>query len=132
MECPYCHKEMKEGRIPSMREQLRWCPLGEDGKVAEPYEYDNAMNVALGRAPIFNVSAYLTPSWYCADCRVVITPVPEIEGRLDELKRKWNGFAEKQREKHAAAAAEREEKQREKQREKRSEARRKKDPWEVD
>jgi len=131
MECPFCHKEMQEGRIPSTGEQLRWCPVDESGSF-DSYSYNVEKDVPLGRMPITQLSTFLTLSWYCADCRMVITPVPEIESRMDELKRKWNGFTEKLNEKRASAAAQREETLREKQREKRSEERRRKDPWDID
>lgn len=124
MECPYCHKEMREGALPITGEQLRWCPRMENGYIdlARP---ENC--VPLSKPVLLRFEESETPSWYCENCRTVITPVPKIEDPMDKLKRKWNNFTEKLGEKRAAA----EEKREERQREKRKEERRTKDPWEA-
>lgn len=125
MECPLCHKKMREGAIPVMGEQLRWCPRMENGYIDEARS-ENC--VPLSKTALFRFEAFETPSWYCEGCRMVVTPVPEIEDPMDKIKRKWNDFTEKMGEKRAAA----EERREERQREKRNEERRMKDPWEVE
>lgn len=122
MECPYCKKEMQEGKIPATQAAVCWyegnhevLPLGEDG-------------IKLSATPYFGPK-YAT-AHYCPDCRIVIVPVPtaeEVEGPMTKLKKKWNA-----REEHWTQ--ERQQRQVEKDAEKKQQKReksRKKDPWEV-
>ncbi len=117
MECPYCRKEMKRGRIDS-RNTLYWTEGNEIGAV-------NAGSVQLSQPSLLVSSAN---AYCCADCRTVIVPVPEIEDPLDKLGRKWKAMAERGAEARGRRAAQREE---EKNRKKR-EQRKNKDPWEID
>ena len=122
MNCPYCGKEMEKGFILDGN-HIRWYPEGMDVFGFCPEE-DGAVRLnATGGV----MTAAKAESWYCPDCRMVITPVPEIEGTFDKVRKKWDAFAERveqQSEKRQAErAAEKHQKKREKQR--------KKDPWEV-
>ena len=122
MKCPYCEKEMEKGQILG-REHVRWYPEGMDAMLMFPEE-DGAvrLNAAGGL-----MTAAKAESWYCADCRMVITPVPEIEDPLEKVKQKWDAFTDRigqeSEKRQAERAAEQHRKKREKQR--------KKDPWEV-
>ena len=41
-------------------------------------------------------SAAMAESYYCKDCKIVITPVPEKqETTMDKLKKKWNDISDK-------------------------------------
>ena len=73
------------------------------------------------------VSGAEAESWYFPDCRMVITPVPEIEASMDKLKKKWDSFTQRLGEESDKRREERETEKQEKQRTEK----RKKDPWEV-
>ena len=120
MDCPYCKKEMQKGNIMSGT-QIRWYP--EEVKTPMFAELEESVRLHIGGW----VDSARAESWYCADCRTVITPVPEIEEPLSKLKEKWNAFADRVGEETEKRRAEREEEQLRKE----NEARRKKDPWEV-
>jgi len=121
MECPYCKAEMKRGVIP-MDGYVRWV----EGESYDPFDTVGHETVRLCASELLTTSC--AEAWYCAPCRVVIVPVKEFEGRMDAVKRKWNAFTDKMRDRRAASAAEREAAQRERRRAERG----KKDPWEVD
>ena len=120
MECPYCKKEMREGRIPADREAVCWYDMNK--------EFPYADGIPLSATPYFEPK--FAAAHYCSDCRIVIVPVPtaeEIEGPMAKLKKKWNAKEEQR-------AQEREQRQAEKDAEKKQQNReksRKKDPWEV-
>ena len=122
MECPYCKKEMAQGAILNDHhvwwypKEVTFIPLTPEDEGAVRL---NAAGGWLGYAR--------AESWYCADCRTVITPVPEIEEPLSKLKEKWNAFTERVGEETEKRRAEREEEQLRK----KKEEQRKKDPWEV-
>ena len=79
MDCPFCGKEMKEGRIPS---GFSWV---EDGRDA--WEEVRLSVGLLGKAP---------KSFYCPDCRQIVLPVPEkAEGVLDTMERKLSAVGDK-------------------------------------
>lgn len=118
MECPYCHKEMEEGAIRAYQSRPVWVR----GAGGDPLLSDFEMELA--EPGLFTDKS--VPSWYCRDCKVLITPVKEYETTWNKMKDKWKSFTEmtaKQLEEHA-------EERREAQREKAREKRRKKDPWE--
>ena len=118
MECPYCKKEMAEGYIYANQSAPVWAfgsaetlqMLGPEINLTEPGLFTNKR----------------APSWYCKDCKVLITPVHEYETQWDKMKDKWNSFTDKFNKQREEQAEERREKQAERAREKR----RKKDPWE--
>lgn len=78
MDCPFCGKEMKEGKIPSA---LRWVEDGQDD-----WEGVALSTGLLGGAP---------KSFYCPGCRQIILPVPETERLLEKLGRKLDAAGEK-------------------------------------
>ena len=86
MKCPYCEKEMAKGNI-FAGDFIRWWPEGADRFMTVPEE-EGAVRLHTGGW----VSAAKAESWYCADCRMVITPVPEIEDPFDKAKKKWDAF----------------------------------------
>jgi hypothetical protein len=121
MNCPYCGKEMEKGFI-NDRNSVRWYPGEADWfgtMMADEY------TVLLAKGGF--VTSAKAESWYCPDCRMVITPVPEIEGSFDKVKKKWDAFAERVEQQSEKRQAEYEAQQHRKKREKQ----RKKDPWEV-
>ena len=122
MKCPYCEKEMAKGFILGGN-HIRWYPEGADTMLMFPEEEGAVRLNATGGW----VTAPQAESWYCADCRMVITPVPEIEDPLKKAREKWDAFTdriEQQTEKRQTErAAEQHRKKRDKQR--------RKDPWEV-
>ena len=122
MKCPYCEKEMEKGVILG-RDHVRWYPEGVDTMLMFPEE-DGAvrLNAAGGL-----MTAGKAESWYCADCRIVLTPVPEIKDPFDKAKQKWDAFTDRIGQQTEKRQAEREAEQHRKKREKQ----RKKDPWEV-
>ena len=122
MKCPYCQKEMEKGCILG-REHVRWYPEGVDAVMMFPEE-DGAVRL---NASGGLVSAGRAESWYCADCRMVITPVPEIEDPFDKAKKKWDAFTQRVGEEAEKRQSERDAQKKQKQREQRK----KKDPWEV-
>ena len=66
-------------------------------------------------------------SYYCEDCKMVFTPVPEREeSTMDKLKKKFSDFSEKREAAAEMRQARAEEEKREKERIKRG----RKDPWE--
>ena len=118
MNCPYCKKEMQKGFI-NGRDSIKWYPEGADRWM------DDDSSVKLAKVGI--ISAAQSESYYCPDCRVVITPVPEIEDTMDKLKRKWDAFTQRVGEETEKRQTEREAEKHQKKRDKQ----RKKDPWEV-
>ena len=122
MECPYCKKEMTKGKIPAARGSICWCPADKD---MWGFSYMDEDVVMLKKAGLVNFAE--AEAYYCADCRMVITPVPEKqETTMDKLKKKWDDISEKREAASEARQARQEEERKEKQREKRA----KKDPWE--
>ena len=122
MKCPYCSKEMEKGFIRNARDSVRWYPEETDTSGFWP---ENEGSVML--AKLSWVTGAETESWYCPDCRMVITPVPEIEASMDKLKKKWESFTQRFGEESDKRREERETETQKKEREKM----RKKDPWEV-
>ena len=122
MECPYCKKEMAKGSILGGN-HIRWYPEGVDTMTMFPEE-EGAVRLNATGGVMTNARA---ESWYCADCRTVITPVPEIEDPLAKVREKWDAFTDRieqqSEQRQAERAAEQHQKKRDKQR--------KKDPWEV-
>ena len=121
MNCPYCSKEMEKGYI-NGRDHVRWIPEGVYPGDAWMYEEESVVLAKIGL-----VSSAKAESWYCPDCRMVITPVVECEGPGEKLKKKWDSFAQRVSEESEKRQSEREVEKREKQRAEK----RKKDPWEV-
>lgn len=122
MECPYCKKEMQKGFILGGN-HIRWYPEGADTMMTLPEEEGAVRLNAIGGL----VTSARAESYYCADCRMVITPIPEIEDPLDKARKKWDAFTERIGQESEKRQAEREAEQHRKKREKQ----RKKDPWEV-
>ena len=122
MNCPYCKKEMAKGFIRNAGDSVRWYPEDADTTGFWP---ENEAAVMLGRVGL--MTAAEAESWYCADCRMVITPVPEIEAPMDKLKKKWDALNHRIEQQSEERQARREAQQHQKKREKQ----RKKDPWEV-
>lgn len=117
MECPYCKKEMTHGLIQS-RDILTWTEGNEIGAV-------RADAIQLSQ-PALLISA--ADAYYCADCRMVIVPVPEeIVSPLDRMGKKWKEMTARRQEVREERAAQRSEEKKEQEKEKR----RKKDPWEM-
>ena len=113
MNCPFCGKEMQKGFIPSGRDVLVW-------RSDELLERD----VYLTNFPLMrmqNVTAF-----YCADCRQIIVPVPELESFSDKMKEKMDAVKEKFTAVKDDFSEQREEKQNERKQKKRAG----KDPWE--
>jgi len=118
MECPYCHKEMEEGAIHAYQSR----PVWSRGAGGDPLLSDFEMELAdPGLFTDKNV-----PSWYCRDCKVLITPVKEYETTWEKIKDKWDNFTDSLNKKREGMVENHREEQREKAREKRG----KKDPWE--
>ena len=122
MECPYCKKEMAKGFILGGN-HIRWYPEGTDTMMMFPEE-DGAVRLNATGGVMTSAKA---ESWYCAACRMVITPVPEIEHPMEQLKGKWDAFTDRIEQQSEKRQTEREAEQHRKKREKQ----RKKDPWEV-
>ena len=122
MKCPYCEKEMQKGFIYNARDSLRWYP-GETDTSGMWMEKEGSVMLA----KLSWVTGAEAESWYCPDCRIVITPVPEIEASMDKLKKKWGSFTQCLGEESDKRREERETEKQKKEREKM----RKKDPWEV-
>ncbi len=121
MNCPYCHKEVQKGNIMSGT-SIRWYPEEADGFLISPEEV-GAVRLHTGGW----VDSAKAEAYYCAACRVVIAPVPEIEAPMDKLKKKWGAFTQRVGEESEKRREVRQEEKREKEKEKK----RKKDPWEV-
>ena len=114
--CPYCGAELRDGAIPVGRDNIFWCPRGENGMIRSEVGEERLL---LGTAGLF--SNLYTPARYCKDCRMVFVPVPEIETFVDKAGR-WLS-------KRRGKAAERREEEKVGQK---SEEKQKKDPWEVE
>ena len=80
MDCPFCGKEMKEGRIPS-NNQLKW--------------YDNTVDTVMGEGVRLSESFRTAEAFYCPDCRQIVLPVPEVEGVLEKMERKLSAVGDK-------------------------------------
>ncbi len=78
MDCPFCGKEMKEGRIPSGD---RWVEDGQDAWEGIPLTTG-----LLGKVP---------KSFYCPDCRQIVLPVPEKAGFMEAVQQKIDAASEK-------------------------------------
>ena len=122
MECPYCKKEMEKGFILGGN-HIRWYPEGADTMMMFPEEEGAVRLNATGGL----VTSAKAESWYCADCRMVITPVPEIEDPLAKVRQKWDDFTDRIGQESEKRQAERAEQQHQK----KKDQQRKKDPWEV-
>ena len=122
MKCPYCGKEMAKGFIFDGN-HVRWYPEGADTMLMFPEEEGAVRLNATGGV----VTSARAESYYCSDCRMVITPVPEIEDPLAKVRQKWDAFTQRVGEESEKREAEREAEKHRKKREKQ----RKKDPWEV-
>ena len=122
MKCPYCGKEMQEGAIRNDH-HIRWYPKEITSMPVFPEEEGAVRLNGMGGL----VTSAKAESWYCADCRMVITPVPEIEDPFDKAKKKWDAFTDRIEQESEKRQAEREAQQHQKKRDKQ----RKKDPWEV-
>ena len=119
MNCPYCGKEMQLGAVVGRGDPFAWYPGNGDWLMG------SNDRVRLCKTEIFENPR--AKGFYCADCRMIIMPVPEIEEPLAAMKNKLKGLKERaQQEKDtitADRAAQKEAKEKDKQR--------KKDPWEV-
>ena len=122
MKCPYCEKEMAKGNI-FAGNHVRWYPEGTDAMLMFPEEEGAVRLNATGGV----VTSARAESYYCADCRMVITPVPEIEDPLAKVRQKWDAFTDRIEQESEKRQAERAAEQHQKKRDKQ----RKKDPWEV-
>lgn len=120
MDCPYCRKEMRAGKIPASYDAVRWYEADE--------EIGYTGGIPLSGRPIVKVK--YAKAYHCPDCRMVIIPVPteeEIEGPMAKLEKKWDAWGERRSQELEQRQAEKDaEKKQQKQ-----EKRRKKDPWEV-
>ena len=118
MNCPYCGKEMQQGAIITGN-SIDWYPGNAD------WLLDRKNRVRLSRPEMWDRPR--AESFYCADCRMVVVPVPEIEEPLEAVKNKLKGLKERAQQQKdtitADIAAQKEAKEKDK--------RRKKDPWEV-
>lgn len=112
MDCPFCGKEMKEGRIPS-RDHLKW--------------YDNTADTVMGEGVRLSESFKDTQAFYCPGCRQIVLPVPEVEGILEKMERKLNAAGEK----IEAVREQWEARRTQNKQQKRKENFGKKDPWEL-
>ena len=123
MECPYCKKELPKGSIPAGRDSICWYP--EDVPTGWLSQSEEGV-VMLAKAGLFNIGAE-AESYYCKDCNMIFTPVPEREeSTMDKLKKKWDDISERREAAAEVRQARAEEEKREKERKKRA----KKDPWE--
>ena len=73
MECPYCKKEMSAGYIPVCKMALMWIPDNED--VPPTVLHKTHVGVNLTKVPFWRMQK--AKSFYCRDCKIVITPVDE-------------------------------------------------------
>ena len=122
MECPYCKKEMVEGKIPARKANICWYPADKELRVFSDLDDDV---VLLAKPDVWD--AGMAVAHYCGDCKIIIVPVPEKqETTMDKLKKKWSDISDKMEAASEARQARQEEERKEKQREKRG----KKDPWE--
>ena len=122
MECPYCKKEMEKGFILGGN-HIRWYPEGADTMMMFPEEEGAVRLNATGGV----VTAPKAESYYCSNCHMVITPVPEIEDPLAKVRQKWDAFTDRIGQESEKRQAERAEQQHQK----KKDQQRKKDPWEV-
>lgn len=73
MECPYCKKEMSAGYIPASKMALMWIP---DNEKVPPTIYNKTnVGVNLTKVPFWKMQK--AKSYYCSNCKIVITPVVE-------------------------------------------------------
>lgn len=73
MECPYCKKEMSSGYIPASKMALMWIP---DHEKVPPTIYNKTnVGVNLTKVPFWKMQK--AKSYYCVNCKIVITPVVE-------------------------------------------------------
>lgn len=122
MECPYCKKEMLEGKIPTVRSNVCWYPA--DKEITLFSETDDDV-IPLAKMGWWEAGG--APAYRCEECNVVLIPVPEKqETTMDKLKKKWSDISHKMEAASEARQTRQEEERKEKQREKRG----KKDPWE--
>lgn len=73
MECPYCKKEMSAGYIPASKMALMWIPDNE--KVPLTIYNKTNVGVNLTKVPFWKMQK--AKSYYCSNCKIVITPVVE-------------------------------------------------------
>lgn len=124
MNCPYCGKEMQEGKIPTDRMALRWFEAEDDIAYAK--------GMPLTAPPIIRTQ-YAAAS-YCSDCRILIVPVPDeeaVEGPMTKLGKKIEAWEERRGQEYEQRQAEKEAEKKQQLQQKKQEKRRKKDPWEV-
>lgn len=122
MECPYCKKEMLEGKIPTIRSNVYWYPA--DKEITLFSETDDDV-IPLAKMGWWEAGA--APAYRCEECNVVLVPVPEKKLSLKtKLREKLDNFTDKVEAASEARQARQEEEKREKEREKRG----RKDPWE--
>lgn len=117
MDCPYCGKEMKEGRI------LSGTTWREDGG-------DDWKGVPLCSGLLGN----LPKSFLCPDCRKIILPIPEVESAPELVQRKLGEASEKLTGKLNTVREQLEERRSQAsqvKRQKEKEKKGKKDPWEL-
>lgn len=75
MECTYCKKEMLNGYIPAVKMALMWIP---DNKKIPPTIFSKTRDgVNLTKVPFWRTQK--AKSYYCSDCKIVITPATEID-----------------------------------------------------
>ena len=73
MKCPYCKKEMSAGYIPASKMALMWIP--ENEKVPPTIYNKTDVGVNLTKVPVLRMQK--AKSFYCSDCKIVITPIME-------------------------------------------------------
>lgn len=73
MECPYCKKEMLKGYIPASKMALMWIP--ENEKTPPTVFSKTSVGVNLTKVPFWTMQK--AESYYCRNCKIVITPSVE-------------------------------------------------------
>lgn len=73
MKCPYCGNEMSEGYIPVSDIILQWLPA--ESKPPFVLTMIGKNGIALSGLPF--ISYIKVPSYYCENCKIVITPVTD-------------------------------------------------------
>jgi hypothetical protein len=79
MKCPKCGAEMEPGNIRADgRREMDW---REDAQTDTPH-CRGSLLVAKMKHPFFYLGAPMVeaPSFYCANCRFLLTPLPEQDG----------------------------------------------------
>ena len=95
MNCPYCGKEMVEGKVTfpperfSYEGQLQWYAPSVGGK---------RIGLNATEADLLFDKRLVGPGWFCPDCNKILcemTPLPPREGLLDLAARKLGELGEK-------------------------------------